>query len=172
MKKLLALGLFIGLISQSAFAEEVIAPSLQELTVNNVAFNGKILKSDQFGPRQDLLIGIPVTIFTGDVCTDFVGQLTKQKPVGPASLIKKIKVLGASDPMADACIEIAPMPIDAMLTVRMSRRADIDNLPIGGMLQTLIKLNVSGSEQIYTVSVDPVRQLVQIRKFGSPSILR
>ena len=164
MKKLLIIGLTLGLISQTTFAEETIAPNVSELAVTNVGSVGTVLKNNTYGATQNVLVGIPVNVATGSVCVDFVGQMVEQSPIGPNMTLKKIKVLGAEDAMIDACIEIAPMPVPAQLTVRFSRQLDVENLPIGGKIYQSIKLKTLDGEKIYSVSLDPVTQEVGIVK--------
>jgi hypothetical protein len=104
---------FVGVAANAASQSDV-APVLRSLDVN-VQLTGEVLKTDRVHPYTYFLIGIPVSVFTGDACTQFVGQESTDERAG----LKSIHAMGASDPINTACIDILPQPVKTTLTVQM-----------------------------------------------------
>ena len=108
---------FVSMASQArsiqpdAFRGEV-APVLSQIEVTNVALKGEVLKENSMHPYTNFTIAIPVMVSTGSACTTFVGQQTKIEESG----LQSIQMMGSTDPIVDACIEIFPMPVKSLLT--------------------------------------------------------
>ncbi len=93
-----------------------VAPTLAPVAIQNIAREGKVMRSQHQHPFTDLLIAIPAEVSTASVCVDFVGQQTTGESEGSSI---SITALGASNPLQQACIEIFPMPVKTQLTFNM-----------------------------------------------------
>jgi len=158
MKNIIQSTMVILLLASPAFGHQVsedeVARNLKQLPITQVGQEGEVLERNSFFPRERLLVGIPVMISTGSVCTDFVGQQTRK-----FAKVVEITAMGSDSGLVQACIEIFPMPVKKYLTVEFTHFSE--HLPIGtNVLRKLVKIN--GVK--YRVSVDTVTERVKIRK--------
>lgn len=102
----------VGGLSQAA---SDVAPRISELRVERVARQGEVVSERDFRPFTHFKITVPVTVNAGSACTSFAGQETRME----ASHLQVIRMVGASDPLIDACIEILPEPIETRMVVEM-----------------------------------------------------
>jgi len=122
MKTFQKFALSLALLPAFAFAtspmleNKVVSPSLVQVKIADIGREGSILKTRQQHPTTEFLIGIPVTVSTGSACIDFVGQEATVNAQG----VTRLRALGATDPVVDACIEIFPLPVATQLTFSMS----------------------------------------------------
>lgn len=154
MKNLTFLVVSVALVSAISQADSLhpdtfrseVAPVLSELAVTRVAKEGKVLKSNRMFPVSQFLIGIPVTVNPGSACTVFAGQQTE---VG-ASKHEVIRMLGASDPVNDACIAVMPRPVKTQATISMSVLTG-GTIPAGNIQYQHIQIKPLG---MYSVVLD------------------
>lgn len=119
---LLALTLVSGAASARSLHPDTFkqaAPVLRQLEVTNVANEGVVLRERHQHPFTEFLVGLPVTINTGDACTQFVGQQTNRNDSRRATQ-PRITAVGASNPLMDACIAVMPEPVNTNLSLAMS----------------------------------------------------
>ncbi len=126
MKSLSLLVLGLSLVTNLAQARSLhpdtfrgeVAPVLSEIEVTKVAKYGEVLKSSHRRPFSNFLIAIPVSVNPGSACTSFVGQQISEKVAGNGK-VPTIRMMGASDPVQDACIAVMPAPVKTQLTFNM-----------------------------------------------------
>lgn len=145
----------IGLVfANSILARGAISPSLVELNNFKIQNRGKILRLNEGRMfPQTAIIGIPVSINLPSACTSFAGQVEKSIP-GPLPLnrvnivppvqYKKIEILGAINPLPQACIQVVPAPVEVNLTTTVS-------VPSGIETASQI-ISISGSFYMVTVN--------------------
>jgi len=135
-----------------------VAPSLFEISLNEVGSEGEILKQTD---KNVYLVGIPTTIQTGSVCVRFVGQKTvtyhRAMRTNDLSLptTTYIKAIAARDPVNNVCIMIYPPPVETFLSIEV-RVSDLDE----GSQN--VGLRVGGKIQHYKVSLDTTSEKVSI----------
>lgn len=114
--------LFLLIIPFVANATSVPAPapevarSLVPLHVVGVESTGIVLNETFVHPKTTYLIGLKAKVALPNVCTEFVGQTTS--PLQGTNLVN-LTAHGTVNPLEEYCIDIAPMPVETMLTVPM-----------------------------------------------------
>lgn len=138
------------------FRKEV-APVLHALDVA-IQSEGEVLKTDHHHPYTDYLIALPASVNTGSACTHFVGQETTAIPQRGGAI--NLRVLGATDPMMDACIAVMPMPVQTNLTVKM-RVLTGGFVPADRLHYQLVNVAKSGT---FSITLDIYDSKVTVKK--------
>jgi hypothetical protein len=134
-----------------ALANAELARLLVDLKVDRVETEGLLLQDNSFG--ESFLVGVPVVVVRGDVCTELGGQET----VRPRKGAEVLKVKGTRDPLSHVCIAVAPDPIEIVLSV------ELDASSMSPETQFVSKRVRIGGE-LYSVRLNTTTERVTIRK--------
>ena len=117
MKKLL----LACMASLPLFAAPEVVGNLIDLNISKVEEKADVLKETHNHPYTEMLIGIHAFVDQNSACVTIAGQemtinTVKERRKLTAPQSGRIRVLGAVDPLNDACIDLFVPPVEKVLT--------------------------------------------------------